>query len=276
MPNADPMVPALPPAQYVQLEDCALAYFTLGAKGGTPIVLCHGLAASSLQFVADAHWFAAQGFYVVVPDIRGHGRSELKRPAADIKFSVPILAKDMLAILDTEKLEAVHWVGNSLGGIIALEIMGQSPERLKSFVSFGTSYHLGLPQFAVAISGFLARMAGRDAVANILAPLTCRDAKGRAVIAAMIKQVDIDAAVAVADEVRSYNLIGNAKKFSNPILMLRGSFDTQVNMALGSTLNAMTPNDNFTLIDVADAGHCANLDQPELCREKILSFIEDI
>lgn len=274
MPDTQHLVPELPEARTIELAECRLAYFTLGERSGTPLVLCHGLAATGLQFVRDAEWFASLGFYVIVPDIRGHGRSQVQQPVQQTWFNVPVLANDMLAILDAEELASVHWVGNSLGGIIGLDIMGSYPQRLLSFASFGTSYRLGVPHFAVVFSSLFARLVGKDILASILAPMTCREAEGQAVIAAMLKQTDIEAAVAIGREVRSYDLIDNALQFERPILMLKCALDRQVNGALHTTLNAMKAQSNFTLIDVEDAGHCANLDQPEIIRRHVLDFVK--
>ncbi len=52
-----------------------IAYDDLGPRAGVPVVLCHGLAAAGVQLAADAGYFAALGLRVLVPDLRGHGRS---------------------------------------------------------------------------------------------------------------------------------------------------------------------------------------------------------
>jgi pimeloyl-ACP methyl ester carboxylesterase len=55
--------------------------------------------------------------------------------------------------------------------------------------------------------------------------------------------------------------------------MIRGALDKAVNRALGPTLAAMEVQPNFELLDLPDAGHCANLDRPEKMREIILEFL---
>ena len=56
---------------------------------------------------------------MLVPDIRGHGRSGAPAGLRAEDFSIPRLASDMIALLDDAGAAAVDWVGNSLGGIIA-------------------------------------------------------------------------------------------------------------------------------------------------------------
>ena len=48
-------------------DGTGLVYDDLGA--GTPIVLCHGLAAGGAQLFADAEDFATRGYRVLVPDL---------------------------------------------------------------------------------------------------------------------------------------------------------------------------------------------------------------
>ena len=48
------------------------SYRAFGPADGETIVLCHGLAAGSLQFIADAEHFAAAGYRVLKGE-RVHG-----------------------------------------------------------------------------------------------------------------------------------------------------------------------------------------------------------
>jgi len=268
--------PLLPPQKTVKSDGCDIAYFTTGPDDGKPLVLCHGLAASGLQFVDDANFFADEGFRVLVPDLRGHGHSTTPGKRIDDDFSIPQLAADLVKILDAEKIERVDWVGNSLGGILGLSLMKTDRARLKSFISFGTAYALDVPNTLIPVSQAAYDFIGGGIVAKTGAMLTTWEPKAQAIVHAMLKEMDVDAVVQVSHSVRKYDLIENAQQFDGPILLIKCQNDRLVNLALDKTLNAMTDHPSFTLLDLKGAGHVGNLDRPTQFRDMVLTFLEKI
>jgi 3-oxoadipate enol-lactonase len=53
--------------RFTTSDGVGIAYGDSGPVDGVPVVLCHGLAASGLQFAGDAQYFAALGYRVLVP-----------------------------------------------------------------------------------------------------------------------------------------------------------------------------------------------------------------
>ncbi len=275
MPDKKIQLPQLPKAKFIKIGEYRNAYFVLGPEDGRPLMLCHGLSANSMQFVTDAHYFADQGFRVIVPDLRGHGRSTCPDKRNDEDFSIQRLAVDLIAILDAENIEAIDWVGNSLGGILALSLMGTDRARLKKFISFGTSYRLSVPKFAVTILLGVHRLLGRNLMAKIAGPLTSKNKLGQAIVSSMIRQADIDAVGRITKHLGQYDLSAQALNFDGPMLMIQGERDKDINRALRKTLPAILVLPNFTRIKLDDAGHCANLDQPGKMRQIISDFLAD-
>ena len=249
-----------------------IAYGDFGPRSGEPVVLCHGLCASGRQFESDANYFAGLGYRVLVPDLRGHGQSGAPSGLAAEGFTIPRLAVDMLAMLDDAKVETVNWVGNSLGGIVALSMVEGAAGRFRSLATFGTSYRLALPSFVPYAFPLIYKLFGRGIVSGVTARMTTDDVCGRTLVAQMLKDFDPHAGKAVAQNVRRYDLIDNALGYDGPILMIRGGRDRAVNAALGKTLKAMQGRDNFTRVDVKTAAHCANLDAPAEVRKTLVDF----
>jgi pimeloyl-ACP methyl ester carboxylesterase len=249
-----------------------IAYGDFGPRGGAPVVLCHGLCASGRQFQSDARHFAALGYRVLVPDLRGHGASGAPEGFDPDGFTLPRLAADMLAMLDDAEVEAVDWVGNSLGGIVALEMLKAASGRFRSFATFGTSYRLSLPAFVPQIFPLIYGLFGRGIVSGVTARVTTDDICGRTLVAEMLEAFDPKAGRAVAANVRRYDLIEPARAYAGPILMIRGGRDRAVNAALGSTLRAMEGRRNFARVDIRRAAHCANLDTPHEVRATLADF----
>jgi pimeloyl-ACP methyl ester carboxylesterase len=91
--------------------------------------LQHGVGRSSRFWYQWVPALAPE-YRVIRRDMRGHGQSSA--PPSDHKWSLNELAQDMLAFMDALGLERVHYLGESIGGIIGILFATRWPERLKS------------------------------------------------------------------------------------------------------------------------------------------------
>ena len=94
----------------------------------TPIVMLHGLAASS------AFWYAAGAPYLsllgpcLMYDLRGHGKSS----APPTGYGVGNMANDLAALLAVKGMDRVHLIAHSFGGMIAIAHTLRHPETVAS------------------------------------------------------------------------------------------------------------------------------------------------
>jgi pimeloyl-ACP methyl ester carboxylesterase len=192
-------------------------------------------------------------------------------PVVAAAFSIEQLARDLIGMLDDAGVAGVHWVGNSLGGIVALEMLAAG--RFRSLVTFGTLYSIRLPQIGghrLIAAGH--RLIGRDAAAALTARTTTRDPAARTLVQKMLHQVRPEVTATLAGVLTRYDLIAKGSAATLPILMLRGSEDRMVNAGLAPTLAAMRGRPNFELVDLPGGGHCANLDARDAFRKAVLAF----
>ncbi len=264
--------PRLHYRHYHAPDGTELSYATIGATGAPTIVLCHGLAANGHQFAADAAHFAAAGFRVLLPDLRGHGRSHSASDIATADFSIATLAGDMRAMLDHAEAPVVHWVGNSLGGIVALQLLALDTARFASLALFGTCFALNLPAAVAPVFPLLHKILGPRLLASITALTTTRHKPARPLIAAMARDFDPRVGAAIAAHVRRYDLTDTALRYPGPLLILTGGHDAAVNMALRPSLARIGPRPNWTIIALPDGGHCANLDATASWRSALRTF----
>jgi pimeloyl-ACP methyl ester carboxylesterase len=242
-----------------------LHYGSFGPKGGQTIVLCHGLAADAIHF-ADA------GYRVLVPDLRGHGRSSTPAIVSPDGFTIPTMADDMLGMLDQAGAAPVHWVGNSLGGIVALELIARAPSRFASLTFFGTAFALNLPALVDPVFPLLYATLGRRLLSRIVAFNTTRHASARPLLAAMAQAFDPRVGAAISANVRRYDLLANALAYPGPVHVLVGGRDNAVNLALRPALERIGPRPRWTITELPEGGHCANLDASQAWRDALMSF----
>src|SRR3990167_8371489 len=96
---------------------------------GQPLVLITGFSAdhSLWQPVVEEY---AQYYQVITIDNRGCGQSD----CPDQPYSVEQMADDVIALCDALKLDACHFIGSSMGGMILQSLAYRYPERVLSAV----------------------------------------------------------------------------------------------------------------------------------------------
>ncbi|MBZ5534727.1 MAG: alpha/beta hydrolase [Acidobacteriia bacterium] len=103
-------------------------YFEIRGEG-EPLVLLHGGGG------IGANWDLIfkeppKGYRLVIPDLRGHGRSTNPSP----EFTFRQAAKDVLGLLDRLGIERFKAIGLSLGAKTLLHIATQQPDRVEAMV----------------------------------------------------------------------------------------------------------------------------------------------
>ena len=89
----------------------------------------HGLGGTIENWLALAPPLAGD-HRVIVPDLPGHGRSELLPEARD----VDALAEAVLGIVEAEDAGDAVWIGHSLGGVVAIRAAALRPDAVRGVV----------------------------------------------------------------------------------------------------------------------------------------------
>jgi len=80
----------------------------------------------------------ARHYRVLRTDCRGHGRSD--PPRRGYEWSLPNLARETKLLLDRLAVRRVHWVGESLGGLVGVQFANDYPDRSASLTLCSTPY----------------------------------------------------------------------------------------------------------------------------------------
>ena len=108
-----------------------LAYSQFGS-GPRVTVLLHGLLFSRRMHRPLAEELAARGNRVVTLDLLGHGESD--QPPDMWRYSMPLFARQVVALLDHLEVDQAVVGGTSLGANVTLEVASAAPERLRGMV----------------------------------------------------------------------------------------------------------------------------------------------
>jgi pimeloyl-ACP methyl ester carboxylesterase len=116
---------------YVDHDGARIWYSTYGA--GPTVILLHGGLGHSGNWGNQVPMLVDSGHRAVLIDSRGHGRSTRdSRP-----YMYELMASDVLAVMDTLRLEKAGLVGWSDGACTALILAMQAPTRVAGVFFFG-------------------------------------------------------------------------------------------------------------------------------------------
>ena len=108
-----------------------------GNESASPVLLLHGFTGHGGSWAEAGPTFAAAGFRALAPDLLGHGRSPA--PSDSTRYEMASSASDLASLLDESTESAVHLLGYSMGGRIALFFALTYPERTRTLTIVSAS-----------------------------------------------------------------------------------------------------------------------------------------
>ena len=231
---------------------------------GPTLLLTHGYSSSSLMWKGQVEPFS-KSHQLVIWDMRGHGKSDY--PADQAAYSEAATVADMAALLDAVGAEAAVVGGLSLGGYMSLAFHARHPERVKALliIDTGPGYRKdeareGWNQNAIRTAERWERDGlRREGPSSPEASLSQhRSADGLAKAArGMLTQ-------------RDATVIDSLPTIAVPSLVVVGADDTPF-LTASDYMAAKIPGAQKAVIP--NAGHAANIDQPEAFNAAVLGFL---
>ena len=117
---------------YTVLNGARLYYEVYGQ--GDPLIILHGNGGNIAAMEHQIEYFAAN-YKVIVMDCRGRGKSDLGSKT----LTYELMTEDVVAIMGHLHVSSAHVVGRSDGGIIALLMGINFPDRAQKIAAFGAN-----------------------------------------------------------------------------------------------------------------------------------------
>lgn len=259
----------------VQLEGGAIGVAEQGSDGGLlPIVFLHGVGSTKVVWTPQLAHFSASRRAIAL-DYPGYGDSDPRDGSGHDLYAAAILEA-----LDALKVGRAHICGLSLGGVVAIALNHQAPDRCASLIladSFawhpeGREIH----DRSVAAS----RSIGMRALAEARAPTLLGDQASPKLLADIVEtmaSIAPDAYRQGAGAVWLADQRDRAAEIDCPTLVLVGDEDRITPPKLSEELADLIP--GASLEEIVGAGHLSNVEQPvtfNLAVEAFLSKIEAI
>jgi pimeloyl-ACP methyl ester carboxylesterase len=117
-----------PHRREVTVSDGTVVSYLFACGTGPAVVILHGLAGSSREFLPTAR--ALRGRTVVLVDLRGHGHST-RNPTDTVRDA---FVADVVSVIETEELGPVDLVGQSMGAHTAMLVASSRPDLVRRLV----------------------------------------------------------------------------------------------------------------------------------------------
>ena len=268
-----------------QLDDVSLWYRWSGE--GEPVVHIHGGGLGHENFDRLTP-LVAERYAVLDLDLRGYGASG--RPEQD--YTLKVWSDDVIALMDRHEVERAHVHGTSTGGMIALQLAADHPERLQSLVLTCTAAKLdyaGWLLFEVWTKIMELQYGLEDPTLGMLLALQgftrdYLDVHGPETVQAVGSTIAgaCSAAVftAACRELQRADFTDALPGITAPTLVLTGADDQMTPVDVGPSgigsrrLAELLPHGRLVLLP--GAGHTHLFQQPEQTAEAVLAFLDDV
>ena len=258
----------------IPLNGSALRVRCDGERSRPTVVLSNSLGTDLSMWDAQAAVLATR-FHVVRYDTRGHGGSVGTSGAPSGPYTIGLLGRDVLALLDHLDIERAHFVGLSMGGVIGQWLGAHAPGRLHKLVLANTASRIGTPD------GWRARAAAvrADGMHDIAAGAPGRwftpefVARQPVVVGTMqktLRGLPPEGYAACCEALAAADLTEDIRRVRAPTLVLAGALDPVTTVvdaqALAGAIEGAT-------VATLPASHLSNIEAPDRFTDAVSTFL---
>jgi 3-oxoadipate enol-lactonase len=238
-----------------------------------PVLVLSNSLGSTLAMWDPQAGALAERFRLVRYDIRGHGRSDT--PPGP--YAIADVGNDLIALLDDLNVEKAHVAGLSLGGMTAMWLGINAPERLDRLVLLCTSAKLG-PAQMWADRALTVREQGTAAIAEagvgrwLTEGFRARYPEIAEHLRDMIASIDDEGYASACAVIEHMDLASGLPSIEAPTLVIAGAQDPATPPEHAERIVAGIP---AARLEVLDPGaHLVNVEQPEATTRLIIDHLE--
>ena len=203
----------------------------------------------------------ADDYYLIAPDMLGHGKTQPEKTSDQLDETI----KHVHTILEMHSIETCHLVGVSLGSLVVQGFGAAYPERTASITVVGG--------YSIHKNNESLQKAQNKEIFSWMFKLIFNMKGFRKYIAHQSSYLDVgyERMLAASQAYRRKSLMymqGMGKLFVDreesvpyPLLIVYGDHEMELALEHGKTWAPLEPNARLEIIE--NAGHCANMEQPQ-------------
>jgi 3-oxoadipate enol-lactonase len=244
---------------------------------GPVVVLSHALGCDLRMWDGVAAILQAR-YTVLRYDQRGHGQSEV----VPGPYTMGLLADDAAELIRAQAPGAVHFVGLSMGGMVAQALAASQPQLIKSIVIANAANHYNeaaRDQWQARINAV--RRQGVSAIADgamqrWFTPEFRADQAGAARVASLrlqLEKTDAAAYAASCEAVAGMDFRVSNAHIACPALVIAGTRDEATPVALSQAIAGSIAGAQLRTLEAA---HLSAVEQPQAFARLLESFLDSV
>jgi 3-oxoadipate enol-lactonase len=227
-----------------------------GPEGAPVLVLSNSVGTTLELWDRQVPAFAGP-FHVLRYDQLGHGRSEVTRGS----YTVELLARELLGLLDELEVERFSFCGLSLGGTVGMWLGAHAGDRIDRLVLAGTSAYFGPPERWIERAE-LVRAQGMEPIADATMGRWFTPAFAEVdAFRRMLVETPPEGYAACCDALRDWDFRDQLGSVSAPTLVLVGADDPATPPDQAQLIAQGIPGARLEVIP--GAAHLLNVEQVE-------------
>jgi len=249
-------------------------YDVRGPSAAPAVVLTHGGGLNGAMFEPQLAALSDE-FRVVTWDMPGHGRSA----PLEANLDVPTVADQMIATMDAEGIAQAVAVGHSLGSFVVQHAALRHPERVSALVSIGgmpiDEPMGGLELFAFRAAASLSSLFPADFIFARSAQEKATTDDAQQFFLDSMRDMGKQQFLRMLGGQLDACAIDVTEPPQQPLLITHGEHEMPKSLVEANRRwHAAVPGSRYA--EVPDAGHNANMDNPEAFNAVLLAFLRDV
>jgi 3-oxoadipate enol-lactonase len=251
-------------------DGCPLNVEIAGPERAPVLMLCNSLGTDLHMWDPQVEPFT-QVFQLVRYDRRGHGKSGAPKGP----YTMDMLGRDALAIMDGLGLKKVSWCGLSMGGMVGQWLGANAPERIERLVLSNTNCYYPVKdpwndRIKLVSDKGLAAIVGPNMERWFTKEFREREPATIARMTEMFVKTDVEGYVGCMEAIRNIDHRPLLPKIKAPTLVIAGRFDPATPLPGNEFIRDHIPGAKLAVLDAA---HIANMELQQAYADTVLGFL---
>lgn len=249
-----------------------IAYTVAGPDEAPALILSNSLGTTA-QMWAPQLDALAKHYRVVRYDTRGHGAS-IAPPGA---YTLELLGRDVLAVLDALDIERAHFCGISMGGLTGQWLGVHARERIDKLIVANTAARIGSAQ-GWSERAALVRARGMDEVADgaaarwFTAGFIERQPEAVARLTDRLRATPAHGYAGCCDALSTADVRHEVHTITAPMLVIAGRHDPVTTVLDAQSIAERVPGARMSILD---ASHLSNVEAADEFNAAVLGFLTE-
>ena len=240
--------------------------YELSGKEDSPVVmLSHSLACSLVMWNPQMDILQSH-FRVLRYDTRGHGASDAPEGA----YTLDMLGKDALALLDALEIETVHFVGLSMGGMIGQCLALHHKDRIKSLTP-DEAQPIWDERIAAVRNEGMQTLVQETLERWFTQPYLKLNPPEVELIRSQVISTPVAGFIGCCEAIRRLDYLKHLSELTLPTLIIVGEEDPGTPVAASEAMQAQI--EGSKLVVLPSAAHLSNIEQAEDFNKALIDFL---